>query len=134
MFKNQYMRKLILLRYICRNVFSPFKITLKLTFLFQLFQKFRENVIWPMKAKSTIYAKIFFGEMLSGLYIEIDDSAHFWRRHNIFQKNIYLSGENFRQTNFCQAKSLFGKIFVIYPKYKKSYKKNSYRDTAKVLC
>ena len=32
----------------------------KLTFLNQLFSKFQDNVIWPMKAKSAISAKIFF--------------------------------------------------------------------------
>ena len=61
----------------------------KLTFLFQLFSKFRENAIWPMKAKSTISAKIFFRETLWGLYIKTDSSAYFWRRDNrFFEKTI----------------------------------------------
>ena len=54
----------ILLQYICGNDFSPIRIIFKLTFLFQLFSKFRENVIWPMKAKFTIYAKTLFRETL----------------------------------------------------------------------
>ena len=60
--KNQYVRKLISLGYICRNEFL--NILRKLTLLFQLFSKFWENVIWPMKAKSTGSAKIFFREIL----------------------------------------------------------------------
>ena len=47
--KSQYARKFILQRYICRNEFSFIRIILniwqKLTFLFQLFPKFRENII-----------------------------------------------------------------------------------------
>ena len=49
--------------YICRNESSFISIILniwrKLTFLFQLLSKFWENVILPMKAKSTISTKIF---------------------------------------------------------------------------
>ena len=67
----------------------------KLTFLFQLFSKFRENVIWPMKAKSTISAKIFLRETLWGLYIKTDSSAYFWRRDNrFFLKNNYMDSQN----------------------------------------
>ena len=91
--KNQYVRKLISLRYICRNEFSPIRIILKLTFLFQLFPKFRENVIWPVKAKSTLSAKIFFRETLWGFYIEIDNSAYFQRVTTDFGKTITLSGK-----------------------------------------
>ena len=81
-----------------------FWIILKLTFLFQLFSKFRENVIWPIKAKSMISAKIFFRETLEGFYIEIDNKAYFWRRHNRFRKNYYLIGNNFVGQNFRHAK------------------------------
>ena len=102
--KNQYMKKFILLRYICRNEFSNLTLTLKLTLLFQLFSKFRENVIWPIKAKSMISAKIFFRETPEGFYIEIDNKAYFWRRHNRFRKNYYLIGNNFVGENFRHAK------------------------------
>ena len=97
--KNQYVRKLISLGYTCRNEFSFIRIILnslrKLTFLLQLFSKFRENVIWPVKAKSPIFAKIFFRETLQGLCIETDDSVYFWRRHNRFLKKNYLKKGNF---------------------------------------
>ena len=91
---NQYVRKLILLRYICR-------IILKLTFLLQLFSKFRENVIWPVKSKPTIPAKIFFRETRKGLCIETVNSAYFEGFTIDFGKVITLSG-----------KILLGKTFV----------------------
>ena len=62
----------------------------KLTFLYLLFSKFRENIIWRMKAKSAISAKTFFRKTHYGLCIEIDNSAYFWRRHNIFHKNSHM--------------------------------------------
>ena len=56
--------KTLLVWCICRYEFSFIRIILinwwKLTFLYQLFSKFWENVIWPVKAKSAISAKIFF--------------------------------------------------------------------------
>ena len=96
---NQYVRKLILLRYICR-------IILKLTLLHQVFSKFRENVIWPVKSKPTISAKIFFRETLKGLCIETDNSAYFWRLHDRFRKTNYLIRENFVGQNFRRKKFL----------------------------
>ena len=61
---------------------------LKLTLLFQLFSKFWGNTIWPIKAKSTISAKIFFRETLWGLCIKTDKSAYFWRRTTDFRKTF----------------------------------------------
>ena len=79
---------------ICRNEFSFIRIIFsnwrKLTFLFQLFSKFWENVIWPKKAKSAISAKIFFRKTLWGLCTETDISTYFWQRHDRFHKNNYL--------------------------------------------
>ena len=92
--KNQYVRKLISLGYICRYEFSFIRIIWinlwKLTFLYQLFLKLRENIIWPMIAKSPISVKISFRKALYGLCIEIDNSAYFWRRHNRFHRNNYM--------------------------------------------
>ena len=66
--KEQYVRKFTSLKYVCRNQFSLIGIILnvsrKLTFLFQLFLNFRENKVWPMKAKSATFPKIFFRETL----------------------------------------------------------------------
>ena len=118
-FTNQYVRKLILLRYICR-------IILKLTFLLQLFSKFRENVTWPVKFKTTISAKIFFRETLKGLCIETDNSAYFWRLHNRFRKSNYLTRENFVGQNFHREKFLSpGQNFVnfLQRKFSPLYKK-----------
>ena len=69
----QYVRKLFSLGYICRYGFSFIKIILinwwKLTFLYQLFSKFRENVIWSMKAKiCNIRENIFQENALWSLY------------------------------------------------------------------
>ena len=119
-FKNQYVRKLVSLKDICRNEFSFIRIVLKLTFLFQLFKKFRENIICPMKAKSTISAEIFFRETFSGYSIEIDNSVYFLRRHNRFWKSNYLIGENFVGQNFSSFFS--DKNFYLYVK-KVTYEK-----------
>ena len=102
--KNQLMRKPISLGYICRNNFSPIKIILKLTLLFQLFSKLRENVIWLMKAKPTISAKMFFRKTLNDLCIETDNSAYFWRFQNKFGKSNCLIKENFVGKNFRREK------------------------------
>ena len=122
--KNQHVKKLFSLGYIYRYEFSFIRIILinwwKLTFLYRLFSKFRENVNWPMKAKSAISAKIFFRKTLYGLCIEIDKIVYFWRRHNRFHKNNYMK----------KAPEV-NRFFVIY---KISYDrvlrlmKNSYRD------
>ena len=66
--KNQYVRKIISLLYICRDEFSFIRIILniwrKIMFLFQLSSKFWDNIIWPMKVKFTISMKIFFRKTL----------------------------------------------------------------------
>ena len=102
--KNQYVRKLILLRYICGNEYSPIRIILKLTFLFQLFSKFRKNVVWPVKAKPKISAKIFVRQTLKVLCIETENSAYFWRLHNRFRKSNL-------SRKFSSSKSFLGKKF-----------------------
>ena len=104
--KNQYVRKLILLRYICGNEYSPIRIILKLTFLFQLFSKFRKNVVWPVKAKPKISAKIFVRQTLKVLCIETENSAYFWRLHNRFRKSNYLIKEIFVEQKFPRKKIL----------------------------
>ena len=90
----QYVRKLFSLGYICRYEFSFIKIILinwwKLTFLYQLFSKFRENVTWPMKTKSAISAKMFSKKTPYGLCVESDNRAYFWWLHNRFHKNNYM--------------------------------------------
>ena len=48
--------------------------------------------------------EIFFRETPEGFYIEIDNKAYFWRRHNRFRKNYYLIGNNFVGQNFRHAK------------------------------
>ena len=102
--KNQYVRKLILLRYICGNEYSPIRIILKLTFLFQLFSKFRKNVVWPVKAKPKISAKIFVRQTLKVLCIETENSAYFWRFHNRFWKSNYLIKKIFAEQKFPRKK------------------------------
>ena len=119
-FKNQYVRKLVSLKDICRNEFSFIRIVLKLTFLFQLFKKFRENIICPMKAKSTISAEIFFRETFSGYSIEIGNSVYFLRRHNRYWRSNYLFEEISSCKNFS---SLFSDgTFYLYVK-KVTYEK-----------
>ena len=92
--KNQYERKLFFLGYISRHEFSFIKVILinwwKLTFLYQLFSKFRENVTWPMKTKSAISAKMFSKKTPYGLCVESDNRAYFWWLHNRFHKNNYM--------------------------------------------
>ena len=64
--RNQYVRKLISLGYICRNEFSFISIILniwwQLTILFRLFSKFRENVIWQWKLNLGCRRKYFSGK------------------------------------------------------------------------
>ena len=98
-FKNQYVRKLVSLKDICRNEFSFIRIILKLTFLFQLFKKFRENIICPMKAKSTISAEIFFRETFSGYSIEIDNCLFFTASQQILEKQL-PNRRKFRRAKF----------------------------------
>ena len=111
----------------------------KLTLLFQLFSKFWENVIWPIKAKSTISTKIFFRETLQGLCIEID-----WRRvfHGVttnFRKTIIWK----KVTSITKSRE-FSRIFWSYIKYLMiaSYKwwkihtvilRECYHDTMRIL-
>ena len=77
-----------------------------------IFEKFWENIIWPMKAKSRIYTKTLFRETLQGVYIKIDNSVYFGRCPNRFRKNNYSTGENFLGQYF-----LSGKIFLTLPEF-----------------
>ena len=110
---------------ICGNEYLPIRIILKLTVLFQLFSKFRKNVVWPVKAKPKISAKIFVKETLKGLCIETENSAYFWRLHNRIRKSNYLITEIFVVQKFFRNFSSPSQNFVNFfqltflPLYKK---------------
>ena len=88
--------------------------------MFQLFKKSRENIICPMKAKSTISAELFFRETFSGYSIEIGNSVYFLRRHNRYWRSNYLFEEISSCKNFS---SLFSDgTFYLYVK-KVTYEK-----------
>ena len=60
----------------------------KLTFLFQLFSKFWENLIWPMKAKSTISAKYFSGRNFKAFVYKLITVCIFHGVTTDFRKTI----------------------------------------------
>ena len=95
--KNQYVRKYIPLWYICRSGFSFIRIILnnvrKLTFLFQILLKIRENVPWPTKFKyipmySQYPQKYFSGKCfkgaLSGLWQSLATESPLKKMKNAF--------------------------------------------------
>ena len=95
--KNQYVRKYIPLWYICRSGFSFIRIILnnvrKLTFLFQILLKIRENVPWPTKFKyipmySQYPRKYFSGKCfkgaLSGLWQSLATESPLKKMKNAF--------------------------------------------------
>ena len=95
--KNQYVRKYIPLWYICRSGFSFIRIILnnvrKLTFLFQILLKIRENVPWPTKFKyipmySQYPRKYFSGKcfkgVLSGLWQSLATESPLKKMKNAF--------------------------------------------------
>ena len=116
--KNHYVRKLILLRYICVNEYSPIRIILK------LFSKFRKNVVWPVKAKPKISAKIFVRQTLKDLCTETENSAYFWGFTIDLRKAITLkfsSSKSFPGKKFASPSQNFVNFFQreILPLYKK---------------
>ena len=95
--KNQYVRKYIPLWYICRSGFSFIRIILnnvrKLTFLFQILLKIRENKPWPTKFKyipmySQYPRKYFSGKCfkgaLSGLWQSLATESPLKKMKNAF--------------------------------------------------
>ena len=62
----------------------------KFMLVFQSFSEFQKNLIWPIKFKSTISAKIYFRETLQGLCVQIDNTCNFWQSYYRFQKNNYM--------------------------------------------
>ena len=111
--KNQYVRKYIPLWYICRSGFSFIRIILnnvrKLTFLFQILLKIRENVPWPTKFKyipmySQYPRKYFSGKCfkgaLSGLWQSLATESPLKKMKMLFILPWKLFSSS-RYLNFC---------------------------------